>query len=168
MLLKCFRAGSGHNNLLDDDRPAPPRLLTPTKRHSRMLSRQGSGGSTASTSSSKSNDSISKLPPCKRASDPKIESMMMPVPTEKRQSRCLRLSHPKIYSALVYDMKTCKGCRDWKNFPVFYPDDVDDTMSAEEAAHKKALDYQRKLKQMECSFASFDQTSRSISVDMIG
>ena len=92
----------------------------------------------------------------------------MPLPSDPRGSRCLRLSHPKTYSALVYDMKASKGCRDWRNFAVFYQDDVDMSLSAEELGRKKALDYQRKLRQLNCSFSSGEETDRSISVDMIG
>lgn len=77
---------------------------------------------------------------------------MMPVPYDPRPSRCLRLSHPRIYSNLVGDMKSEKGCRDWRNFAVFYHDDVDMSTSADEAARQKALEYQRKWKQLNSSF----------------
>ena len=93
---------------------------------------------------------------------------MMPYPHEPRPSRCLRLSHPRIYSNLVYDMKSSKGCRDWKNFPVFDVDDVDMSMSADEAARKKALEYQRNLREINWSFESGPSSNRSMGVDMIG
>lgn len=167
-MLNCFCAAGGNRLEIDDDRPQPARSPTSTAKKSRMLSRQGSDTSQISSSSSKSIDSISRLPPCKRTSDPKIEAMMMPLPHDPRPSRCLRLSHPKIYSNLVSDMKSSKGCRDWKNFPVFYNDDIDINTSADEFARKKALDYERKLRQLNASFSSGGETDRSISVDMIG
>lgn len=169
MLINCFCAASDNQLSIDDDRPeAPRRPVSSPKKSSRFVRRQGSDTSRVSSASSKSNESISKLPPCKRPSDPKIEAMMMPYPHEPRPSRCLRLSHPKIYSGLVYDMKASKGCRDWRNFAVFYADDVDMNITADEAARKRALDYQRKLRQLNCSFDSDPSSDRSIEVDMIG
>lgn len=97
---------------------------------------------------------------------------MMPVPTEGRQSRCLRLSHPKIYGNLVSDMKSSKGCRDWRNFDVFYNDDVDMSITADEAAKQRAIAYQRQVREMECLAAAWSRSEpssdRSIEVDMIG
>ena len=71
--------------------------------------------------------------------------MMMPVPPDGRPSRCLRLSHPKIYGNLVSDMKHTMGCRDWRKFDVFYNDDIDMNTSAIEYAKRKALDYELRL-----------------------
>jgi len=65
-------------------------------------------------------------------------------------------------------MKSTKGCRDWRNFPVFHADDVDTTMTADEVARKKALDYQRQLRQLNCSFSTSEASTGSIEVDMIG
>ena len=64
-------------------------------------------------------------------------------------------------------MKSSKGCRDWRNFAVFHEDDIDLKVSADEFARKKALDYERKLQQLN-SFSTGEDTERSISVDMIG
>lgn len=76
------------------------------------------------------------------------------------------MSHPKTYSAIVDSMKATKGCRDWRNFDVFHPDEVDMTISADAVAKKRAADYERKLQQLN-SFCS-DDSQRSIDVDMIG
>lgn len=96
----------------------------------------------------------------------------MPVPHDPRPSRCLRLSHPRIYSNIVSDMKSSKGCRDWKNFAVFYDDDVDMSTTADEAAKRKAIEYQKRLRELNCSLASWPSSApssdRSIEVDMIG
>jgi hypothetical protein len=96
----------------------------------------------------------------------------MPVPHDARPSRCLRLSHPRIYSNIVSDMKSCKGCRDWKNFAVFYDDDVDMSTTADEAARRKAIEYQKRLRELNCSLASWPSSApssdRSTEVDMIG
>lgn len=89
--------------------------------------------------------------------------MMMPVPPEPRPSRCLRLSQPKTYSAIVDSMRTEKGSRDWRNFAVFHNDEIDLKVSAVEVARKRALDYERKVRQLN-SFSS----DASIGVDMIG
>ena len=63
--------------------------------------------------------------------------MMMPVPMEGRPSHCLRLSQPRIYSNIVDSMKKTKGCRDWRNFAVFYDNDVDELMDADDYALKR-------------------------------
>lgn len=89
---------------------------------------------------------------------------MMPVPPEPRPSRCLRLSQPKTYSAIVDSMKAQKGCRDWRNFAVFHADDVDMSMSAEDVARKRAADYQRKLRQLN-SFSSGGDSDRSVDIN---
>lgn len=87
----------------------------------------------------------------------------MPVPEEKRVSRCLRLSHPKIYSGIVESMKQTKGCRDWRNFDVFHDQEVDMTISAVGLARRRVADFDRKYRM--CSNSSDDD---SIEVDMIG
>jgi len=130
-----------------------------------MFTRHGSADSRASTVS---NNSISKLPPCKRVSDPTIEKMMMPVPPEPRPSRCLRLSQPKTYSDIVDSMKARKGCRDWRSFDVFHADEIDMDVSAVETAKKRALDTQRRCRQFESFGSSGDSSDRSVEVDMIG
>lgn len=91
---------------------------------------------------------------------------MMPVPHCERPSNCLRLSHPKIYSSIVSEMKASRGCRNWKDFDVFYADDVDPNVSAVDRARKTAAAYERKLRMLE----SFDSPPRrSIDdVDLIG
>ena len=165
MVFSCFRPSGGNSIDYDDDRPQAAR---PKKTRIR---RQTTSDSQASNASSISNESISRLGPCKRTSDPKIEAMMMPVSTIERPSQCLRLSHPKVYSSLVSDMKCSMKCRDWKNFAVFYADDVDMSMSADEAARKKAIEYRRKWQMINCSFESGEDSNRSTSldrVDMIG
>lgn len=83
---------------------------------------------------------------------------MMPLPEEVRASRCLRMSHPRIYSNIVEGMKESKGCRDWRNFAVFHLDDVDESCSAEEVAHKRAADYERKLRQLSSNGESVNST----------
>ncbi|KXT17619.1 hypothetical protein AC579_10165 [Pseudocercospora musae] len=158
MRFPCFSRPSASIPLPQEQPPRAPRK--------KRISRQGSNQSNASRCSTASNSSISKLPPCKRASDPKIEAMMMPVPPEPRSSRCLRMSHPKIYGDIVSSMKASKGCRDWASFPVFYQDEVDMSMSADEVARKRAADYERKMRQLN-SFSS-DEDHRSIDIDMIG
>ena len=50
---------------------------------------------------------------------------------------------------------------------MFYDDDVDMSTTAEEAAHKKAVEYQKKLKDL-WSFDSGPRAPKSIEVDMIG
>jgi hypothetical protein len=69
-------------------------------------------------------------------------------------------------------MKSCKGCRDWKNFAVFYDDDVDMSTTADEAARRKAIEYQKRLRELNCSLASWPSSApssdRSTEVDMIG
>ena len=176
MIINCFRGGRRTSLTIDDDRPQPSRRPTSSRLKTvRTISRQGSDSSRLSAASTCSNESISKLPPCKRDSDAKIESMMMPVPHDPRPSRCLRLSHPRIYSNLVSDMKHSKGCRDWKNFAVFYNDDVDMSITADEVARQRAIEYQRKVRELNCSLASWPSSAptspdsdRSIEVDMIG
>lgn len=166
MLINCFRPRDSNDG--NDDRPQPARRPATAKRASTFLRRSGTDNSqVSSTSSTISNDSISKLPPCIRTSDPKIEAMMMPVPIEGRPSRCLRLSHPRMYSSLIFDMKQSRGCRTWKDFDVFYADDVDMNVSAVEQARKRAADHEKKWKQLS-SFDS-DEPRRSIDdVDLIG
>lgn len=90
--------------------------------------------------------------------------MMMPLPPlgpDHRPSKCLRLSYPKMYSNIVSDMKAAKGCRDWRNFAVFYNDDVDMSITADEAARKRAVEYQRNLRQLNSSFEWSPGSSRS-------
>jgi len=96
--------------------------------------------------------------------------MMMPVPINERPSQCMRLSHPKVYSSIVSDMKCTMKCRDWKNFATFYTDDVDMSISADEAARNRALEYRRQWKQLNASFPiSAECRPRSVdTVDMIG
>ena len=94
--------------------------------------------------------------------------MMMPLPLDYRPSHCLRLSHPRVYGNIVSDMKASKGCRDWRNFAVFYDDDVDMSMTADEAAKKKALEYQRQWRKINRSFESSPSSPQSGVVDMIG
>jgi hypothetical protein len=76
--------------------------------------------------------------------------MMMPSPPDTRSpQRCLRMSHPRLYASIVKEMKTEKGCRDWRNFAVFPEDDVDERYTADELARKKAVEHQKKLKMLE-------------------
>jgi hypothetical protein len=170
MVISCFRGSPV--GAIDDDRPqaSRPATLSANRKSSRFIKRSGSDQSrlsNSSTTSSCSNESISKLPPCKRQSDPKIEAMMMPLPVEHRPSKNLRLTCPKIHSNLVNDMKASKGCRDWRNFAVFYNDDVDMSMTADEAARQRALEYQRRVKELNSSFDWCPGSSQSASVDMI-
>lgn len=88
--------------------------------------------------------------------------MMMPLPVEARPSRCLRLSHPKIYGSLVSDMKLTKGCRDWRTFDVFDGEDIDANVSAVDYAKKRALESERRVAQS----ASFNRHKLD-GVDMI-
>ena len=165
MPFSCFRASGGNRSELDD---LPQAARHVAKKSASRIRRVGSGDTTISSTSTTSNESISRLPPCPRASDPKVEAMMMPLPHDSRPSRCLRLSHPRVYGNLVTDMKASKGCRDWRNFAVFYDDDVDMSMSADEAARKKAIEYQRMLRKINCSFESSPRSDISSPVDMIG
>lgn len=64
-------------------------------------------------------------------------------------------------------MKCEKGCRDWRNFAVFYDDDVDMNKSADEVAKKVAESYERKWRQLN-SFPSTVHSRQSVEVDMIG
>lgn len=97
---------------------------------------------------------------------------MMPVPHDPRPSHCLRLSHPRIYSNIVSEMKSDMKSRDWKNFAVFYNDDVDMNLTADEAARRTTIAYQKRLRELNCSLASWPSSElssdRSIEVDMIG
>ncbi|KAF2769663.1 hypothetical protein EJ03DRAFT_271957 [Teratosphaeria nubilosa] len=155
MRLNCFRPSSGSSTLDLHDGP------------SNLKPRPGSDVSRASTISTVTNESISKLPPCKRLSEAQMDAMMMPVPDEPRASRCLRLSHPKTYSGIVEGMKKAKGSRDWRNFAVFYDDEIDEGRSAIEEAQKRAREYERKWKQLQ-SFGEASQSTDSDIVDMIG
>ena len=94
---------------------------------------------------------------------------MMPVPHNERPSRCLRLSHPKMYSSLVSEMKACRGgSRNWKDFDVFYADEVDMNVSAIERARKTAAEHARKMRVLD-SFDEGEAPRRSIDeVDLIG
>ncbi|KAK3112682.1 hypothetical protein LTR53_010800 [Teratosphaeriaceae sp. CCFEE 6253] len=162
MALGCFRPGRGAVQS-ECSQPARPRLAPNDRAKSsktRMLRRQGTSDSRSSTSS---NDSISKLAPCSRVSDPLIDAMMMPVPTEAKPSRCLRLSLPKTYSDIVETMKCEKGCRDWRNFAVFHDDEIDMKKSAVEYAKRKAADYERKARESN-SFSCGDSRSTSLHV----
>lgn len=158
MKFSCFRPVSRDVDADQEEAPRMPRKKT--------VNRQGSNQSQASRCSTVSNSSISKLPPCKRESDCRIDAMMMPVPPEPRVSRCLRMSHPKIYSGIVDSMKETKGCRDWRKFDVFYTDEVDMTISAPEVGQKRAADHDQKLRDLN-SFSS-DVGQHVIGVDMIG
>lgn len=71
---------------------------------------------------------------------------MMPVPAEPSPSRCLRLSQPRIYGDIVSSMKADRGCRDWRGFDVFHNDEIDDRLSAAEAAKLKSEQCERKLR----------------------
>ena len=164
MRLLCFRSADA-NALGAEETPQAAKPVA--KKHSNIR-RVGSGGSTLSNASTCSNESISKLPPCRAMSDPKVDAMMMPLPYDPRPSRCLRLSHPRVFGNLVTDMKASKGCRDWRNFAVFYDDDVDMSTSADEAARKKALEYQRSVRLLNRSFESDIRSRSDISTDMIG
>lgn len=173
MRLNCFRPSAGRSSIADplDDPAEKPRPANsgqrPAKRRSRTARRHGSADSRGSMAS---NDSISKLAPCKGVSCPLVEAMMMPVPTEHcRESKCLRLSQPRTYGNIVASMKEEKGCRDWRNFAVFYDDDVDMTRSAVEEAKKRAAEYQRRLRMLD-SFDEEDSSRRQSSAggDMIG
>lgn len=126
MRINCFRASPGKNDRENDE---PPR--TPSKKYVR---RSASGQSAASRCSTASNASISKLPPCKGRGDPRVEALMMPIPAEPRPSKCMRLSRPKAHGDIVDSMKASKGCRDWKNFPVFHDLEIDMSKSAEDYA----------------------------------
>ncbi|KAK0780974.1 hypothetical protein LTR02_001260 [Friedmanniomyces endolithicus] len=162
MVFSCFRAGCGTSLAQQDwDEPARPRLThndrTKTNK-STFLRRHGSADSRSSTYS---NESISKLPPCSGVSDPQIEAMMMPVPPEAKASRCLRLSMPKTYSDIVDTMRSEKGCRDWRNFAVFYDDEVDMRKSAVECARRRAETFGRKARGL-ASFSSGDDGSEQL------
>ena len=54
-----------------------------------------------------------------------------------------------MYASIVKEMKTEKGCRDWRNFAVFPEDDVDERYTAEELARKKAQEHQKKMKMLD-------------------
>lgn len=88
----------------------------------------------------------------------------MAVPPETRPSRCLRMSQPKTYSNIVDSMKAQKGCRDWKKFPVFHDNDVDEKVSVDDIAKKRQADYERKWGELN----SFGSSDDSVEVDMIG
>lgn len=166
MLINCFRPAKDAVAVDCDDRPSRARPRPNPRKTATFLRRSGTDKSDISTSSTTSNDSISRLPPCKRHSEAELHALMMPVPHNERPSRCLRLSHPKMYSSLVSDMKASRGCRNWKDFDVFYADDVDMNVSAVDKARKTAADHARKMRMLD----SFDsETRRSIdAVDLIG
>lgn len=93
----------------------------------------------------------------------------MPVPPEHdRESRCLRMSRPGIYGDIVHSMKQSKGCRNWRDFDVFYKDEVDMALSADEVARKRARQYERNVRALD-SFRETNESRRSIDdVDLIG
>lgn len=165
MLINCFRSKTA---VEDDLLPQSARPRPSPRKTATFLRRSGTDKSDASTTAStRSNDSISQLPPCKRRSDAEIDALMMPVPHNERPSRCLRLSHPKVYSSLVAEMKAERGgSRDWRGFDVFYADEVDEKVSAVERARKTAENHARKMRLLD----SFDsEARRSIDdVDLIG
>jgi hypothetical protein len=174
MRLNCFRSPSGNSinqYSLDDEtlpacKPRPAKRTSTDRVKTRMLRRQGSDSDRASTIST--SPSKSSIPPCRKPSDAEnavIQAMMMPVPIEGRPSKCLRLSHPKIYSNIVESMKQSRGCRDWRSFDVFYEDDVDMTRSAVDEARKRKADYEKKWGVLN-SFGDDDTTE--VEVDMIG
>jgi len=88
----------------------------------------------------------------------------MPVPLDPRPSKCLRMSYPRIYGDIVSDMKTAKGCRDWRNFAVFHDNEVDMNVTAEACGKKKAQDFERKMR----AFGSFSSDEFDSSMDTIG
>lgn len=158
MPFSCFRPSKADTPV--EASPRPVLHSHPTSpRHTRFASfqfrRQNSNNSTDSDrtpSCTSSNTSIALLPPCRRDSDEecKIQAMMMPSPPDTRSpQRCLRMSHPRLYASIVKEMKTEKGCRDWRSFAVFPEDDVDERYTAEELARKKAQEYQKKLKMLD-------------------
>ena len=166
-VFSCFRSESSLQHELGD-RPRPAHLVNGGRAKSsksRMLRRQGSSDSQKSNSTTASNDSIARLEPCKKLPEATLEAMMMPLPTE-RPSRCLRLSQPKTYSNIIDSMKAQRGCRDWRTFDVFYENDIDATMSADELAKVRVADFEKKLRQFD-SFDSREGSNRSIEVDMI-
>ena len=157
MVLSCFRAGRGTSVAQEDwNEVARPRLTTGDRAKSskaRILRRHASSDSRSSTFS---NESISKLPPCSRVSDPEIEAMMMPVPPEAKPSKCLRLSQPRVYSGIVYGMKCEKGCRNWKEFAVFEDDEIDMTKSAVECARQHAARFAKKVRELDSMSSGAD------------
>ncbi|QIW98097.1 hypothetical protein AMS68_003615 [Peltaster fructicola] len=150
MVFSCFNGSSRRDSEAFDPEPVA-RKTTMKKRSTFQLRRVATNTPSVSSSRTSSNASIAQLPPCPHLDDPKIDALMMPVPNDGRQSRCLRLSYPKIYSNIVTDMKEAKGCRDWRNFAVFEADDVDDSISADDLARKKSEDYEKKM----AAFGSF-------------
>ncbi|WPH01004.1 Hypothetical protein R9X50_00383800 [Acrodontium crateriforme] len=167
MPFSCFRAaGDAASQVASDEAPRLRSRGTfgsrpqQTRRTSRIMGRHGSAGSRSSTTS---NESISRLPPCPGLADPKVEAMMMPVPLEARPSRCLRLSQPRTYSDIIDSMKQTKGCRDWRSFAVFHNDDVDE-MTVEEHARKRAEAHARKMRKLN-SQTSTKSNSSVASID---
>lgn len=88
---------------------------------------------------------------------------MMPVPPEPCPSRCLRMSQPRTYGAIIDGMKSEKGCRDWRSFAVFDSDEIDLRVSAVAVAQKRAADCEQKMLRLGKSASAC-----SIEVDMIG
>ncbi|EMC97546.1 hypothetical protein BAUCODRAFT_456145 [Baudoinia panamericana UAMH 10762] len=164
--INCFRSARStneHDLEAPRPRPRPTPVAKSLTKSSRLIRRHGSSDSRSSTCS---NESISKLPPCSGVCDPKIDAMMMPVPAESGRGSCLRLSQPKTYSNIVDSMKACKGCRDWRNFAVFHNDEVDMALSAVEVAQRQAANYERKLRQF--SSSSLEGTgSQSLEADLV-
>lgn len=162
MRINCFRAS---HDKTDQDFEPPAR--SPSKKHVR---RSASGQSAASRCSTASNASILKLAPCKGVGDPRIEAAMMAVPPEPRPSKCMRLSRPKHYSDVVNAMKESKGCRDWKNFPVFFDLEVDMSKSAEDyarAVRGRTLEYEKTGCRPDL-LSSSEESMFLEGVDMIG
>lgn len=70
-----------------------------------------------------------------------------------------------MYTEIVSEMKIAKGCRNWKDFPVFHDDDINEKVSADHYARKKAKDCEKKCQR----FASFSSSEEfDPSMDMIG
>jgi hypothetical protein len=63
-------------------------------------------------------------------------------------------------------MKETRGCRDWRSFGVFYNDEVDMSISAEDVARRRAADCERKMRKY--NSCSSRCGASSVEVDMIG
>lgn len=51
---------------------------------------------------------------------------------------------------------------------MFYKDEVDMSITADEAAEQRAIEHRRQMKKLNCTFQWSPGSSQSVEVDMIG
>ena len=97
----------------------------------------------------------------------------MPSPHASTSARSLRLSHPRLFSALVADMKATRGSRDWRSFEVFPEGDGDemevDDGVAERCATERTRRWEKKMEMERRRMEREANKRREVDgVDLIG